>query len=141
MIDQTIFREYDIRGTFPEQLNAGSIKIIANAIAIKCSLENIQTLVLGRDGRISGPEIMSMLSSELQNLGINVINVGLVTSPLLYFAAKEILSKSGVMITGSHNPKNYNGFKVVINDAPISGLELLTFIENEVPQTLSLIHI
>ena len=136
MIDQTIFREYDIRGTVPEQLNADSIKIIANAIAIKCSLENIQTLVLGRDGRISGPEIMTMLSSELQNLGMNVINVGLVTSPMLYFAAKEILSKSGVMITGSHNPKNYNGFKVVINDAPISGLELLTFIEKEMPQTI-----
>ena len=105
MIDKTIFREYDIRGTVPEQLNDVSIKIIAKAIAIKCTLENIDSLALGRDGRLSGPEIMAVLSAELQNLGINIINVGLVTSPLLYFAAKEIHSKSGVMITGSHNPK------------------------------------
>jgi phosphomannomutase/phosphoglucomutase len=136
MIDKTIFREYDIRGTVPEQLNDVSIKIIAKAIAIKCTLENIDSLALGRDGRLSGPEIMAVLSAELQNLGINIINVGLVTSPLLYFAAKEIHSKSGVMITGSHNPKNYNGFKVVINNAPISGLELLRLIDQEIPQII-----
>ena len=57
------------------------------------------------------------------------------TSPLLYFAAKKIDSKSGVMITGSHNPKNYNGFKVVINNSPISGLELLNFINQQLPNT------
>jgi len=132
MIDQSIFREYDIRGTVPEQLNSSSIKIIAKAIAWKCIMEGVNELALGRDGRLSGPEIMTILSSELQGLGINVVNVGLVTSPLLYFAAKKIHSKSGVMITGSHNPKNYNGFKVVINDSPISGLEILKFIDTEI---------
>jgi len=125
MIDQSIFREYDIRGTVPEQLNTPSIKIIAGAIAKKCALEEVSELALGRDGRLSGQEIMDVLSLELRKLSISIINVGLVTSPLLYFAAKKIDSHSGVMITGSHNPKNYNGFKVVINDAPVSGLELL----------------
>ena len=135
MIDQSIFREYDIRGTVPEQLNHGSIKIIAKAIAQKCTIESVSELALGRDGRLSGPEIMATLSGELRKLGINILNVGLVTSPLLYFAAKKINSKSGVMITGSHNPKNYNGFKVVINDAPISGLELLTLAEGDLPES------
>jgi phosphomannomutase / phosphoglucomutase len=127
MIDQSIFREYDIRGTVPEQLNPSTVDAIANAIAAKCIAEGVHEIALGRDGRLSGPEIMSSLSVGLRKRGINIINVGLVTSPLLYFAAKNIDSKSGVMITGSHNPKNYNGFKVVIDDSPISGLELLRF--------------
>ena len=63
--------------------------------------------------------------------GINVNNIGLVTSPLLYFAAKKEHSKSGVMITGSHNPKNYNGIKMVINDKPVAGTEILSLIGNE----------
>ena len=127
MIDKSIFREYDIRGIVPEQINDSSVKIIANAIAAKCIRENIQELALGRDGRLSGKNLLACLSKELQQLGINIVNVGLVTSPLLYFAAKQLDSKSGVMITGSHNPKNYNGFKTVINDAPISGAEILSF--------------
>ena len=135
MIDQSIFREYDIRGMVPEQLNDDSIDLIANAIAAKCKDENINELALGRDGRLSGTKIMNNLSSSLKERGINIVNIGLVTSPLLYFAAKKLDSKSGVMITGSHNPKNYNGFKVVINDAPISGLELLNFLDYELPST------
>ena len=122
MIDQSIFREYDIRGTVPEQLNPSTVDAIANAIAAKCIAEGVHEIALGRDGRLSGPEIMSSLSVGLINRGINIINVGLVTSPLLYFAAKNIDSKSGVMITGSQKTKNYNGFKVVIYDSPISGL-------------------
>jgi phosphomannomutase/phosphoglucomutase len=133
MIDQSIFREYDIRGIVPQQLNLGSIDAIANAIAAKCIAEGVNEIALGRDGRLSGPDIMDVLSIGLKERGIKIINVGLVTSPLLYFAAQKIASKSGVMITGSHNPKNYNGFKVVINDYPISGRELLGLVDNEVP--------
>ena len=138
MIDQSIFREYDIRGTVPEQINETSLKIIANAIAAKCMMENVNELVLGRDGRLSGENLLVCLSKELQKLGINIVNVGLVTSPLLYFAAKQLDSKSGVMITGSHNPKNYNGFKTVINDAPISGTEILSFASYELPKVTQL---
>ena len=125
MIDESIFREYDIRGIVPEQINEFSIKAIASAIARKCSDERVNELALGRDGRLSGEKILTLLSRELQSLGINIVNVGEVTSPLLYFAAKKLNSKSGVMITGSHNPKNYNGFKIVINDMPVSGIEML----------------
>ena len=128
MIDQSIFREYDIRGIVPEQLNPNIVKVIAMAIAAKCSIEGVNEIAIGRDGRLSGEELLKCLSSELQNLGLNVINVGLVTSPLLYYAAKKLSSKSGVMITGSHNPKNYNGLKIVINDSPVSGLEIFDLI-------------
>ena len=107
MIDQSIFREYDIRGIVPDQINEASIKAIASAIANKCHDEKVHELALGRDGRLSGNKILKALSQELQFLGINIVNIGVVTSPLLYFAAKKLNSKSGVMITGSHNPKNY----------------------------------
>jgi phosphomannomutase/phosphoglucomutase len=91
----------------------------------------VNELALGRDGRLSGEDILQLLSKELQSLGINIVNIGIVTSPLLYFAAKKLTSKSGVMITGSHNPKNYNGFKIVINDLPVSGIEMLDLISNK----------
>ena len=131
MIDQSIFREYDIRGIVPDQINEYSIKAIASAIANKCHSDQVNVLALGRDGRLSGHEILKSLSNELQFLGINIVNVGIVTSPLLYFAAKKLHSKSGVMITGSHNPKNYNGFKIVINDSPVSGIEMLDLISDK----------
>ena len=133
MIDKSIFREYDIRGIVPTQINELSVKAIARAIAIKCNNEQVDEVALGRDGRLSGDNLLQSLSSELQSLGINVLNIGIVTSPLLYFAAKKIKSKSGIMITGSHNPKNYNGFKIVINDSPVSGIEMYDLISNELP--------
>ena len=132
MIDESIFREYDIRGIVPEQINELSIKAIASAIATKCYDEKVHELALGRDGRLSGSIIINALSQELRLLGISIVNVGIVTSPLLYFAAKKLNSKSGIMITGSHNPKNYNGFKIVINDKPVSGTEMLSLISNEI---------
>lgn len=131
MIDESIFREYDIRGIVPSQINEQSIKLISHAIAQKCNDENIHELALGRDGRLSGEKILNLLSKELQSIGIDVVNIGIVTSPLLYFAAKKLPSKSGIMITGSHNPKNYNGFKIVINDVPISGLEILSLLSDK----------
>ena len=131
MIDESIFREYDIRGIVPSQINEHSIRLISNAIAKKCNDENIHELALGRDGRLSGERILNLLSKELRSIGIDVVNIGIVTSPLLYFAAKKLPSKSGIMITGSHNPKNYNGFKIVINDVPISGLEILSLLSDK----------
>ena len=104
MIDEAIFREYDIRGVVPDQINDLSVKAIAKAVAIKCRSELVDEIALGRDGRLSGNNLLQLLSRELKSYGINVLNIGTVTSPLLYFAAKKIKSKSGIMITGSHNP-------------------------------------
>ena len=126
-LHKSIFREYDIRGIVPDELNEDTISKIAKSIALKCHKESVDEIVIGRDGRLSGPMLLDSLQESLNKNGINTINIGLVTSPLLYYAAKKIASKSGIMLTGSHNPKNYNGIKLVINDKPVSGTEIWAF--------------
>ena len=131
MISESIFRENDIRGTYPEELNESVIKEIAKGIAKKCFQENISSIVVARDGRLSGESLLTTFCNAITQYGIDVNNIGLATSPMLYFAAKKENSKSGVMITGSHNPKNYNGIKMVINDNSVSGSEILSLIKND----------
>ena len=145
-ISKSIFREYDIRGIYPDQINENSTSHIAKAIAIKCEQENVQEIYIGRDGRLSGESLINALEKSLSEYGINVKNIGLVTTPLLYFAAKQNKYKSGVMITGSHNPKNYNGIKLIINDKPVSGNEIYKLIvknknRSEVPGKIEYIDI
>ena len=135
MISESIFRENDIRGTYPEELNESVIKEIAKGIAKKCFQEDISSIVVARDGRLSGESLLTTFCNAIAQYGIDVNNIGLATSPMLYFAAKKENSKSGVMITGSHNPKNYNGIKMVINDNSVSGSEILSLIKND--QTLN----
>ena len=129
-ISKSIFREYDIRGIYPEQINEQVVHKIAKAISVKCLDEGVSEICIARDGRLSGEKLLSALENSLSNNGIDVINTGLATTPLLYFAAKKSKHKSGVMITGSHNPKNYNGIKLVINDKPVSGTEIYNLINN-----------
>ena len=123
---ESIFREYDIRGTYPEEINEGVISIIGQAIAIKCKQEGITEISVGRDGRLSGEILLDSMCNSIAKSGIAITNIGLVTSPILYYAAKKSVSKSGIMITGSHNPKDDNGIKMVINDKPVSGTEILS---------------
>ena len=130
-ITKSIFREYDIRGIYPDEINEAVVDQIAKAISIKCDKENVSQICIGRDGRLSGESLLSVLSKSLSSYGIEVQNIGLVTTPILYFAAKKSKNKSGVMITGSHNPKNYNGIKLVINDKPVSGSEIFDLINQE----------
>ena len=127
-MNKNIFREYDIRGVYPIDLNENIYFEIGNAIASKCNRLSIDSVVLGRDGRLSGKSLMNALENSLINNGINVENIGIVTSPLLYYAAKKHSSKSGIMVTGSHNPKEYNGIKMIINDEPVSGKEIFELI-------------
>ena len=131
MILESIFRENDIRGTYPEELNESVIKEIAKGIAKKCFQEDISSIVVARDGRLSGESLLTTFCEAISQYGIDVKNIGLATSPMLYFAAKKENSKSGIMITGSHNPKNYNGIKMVINDNSVSGSEILNLIKND----------
>ena len=130
-ITKSIFREYDIRGIYPDEINEAVVDQIAKAISIKCDKESVSQICIGRDGRLSGESLLSVLSKSLSSYGIEVQNIGLVTTPILYFAAKKSKNKSGVMITGSHNPKNYNGIKLVINDKPVSGSEIFDLINQE----------
>ena len=131
MISESIFRENDIRGTYPEELNESVIKEIAKGIAKKCFQEDISSIIVARDGRLSGESLLATFCNAIAEYGIDVNNIGLATSPMLYFAAKKDNSKSGVMITGSHNPKNYNGIKMVINDNSVSGSEILSLMKND----------
>lgn len=128
---KSIFREYDIRGIYPDELNEDSITEIAKSIAQKCHKESVDEVVIARDGRLSGPSLLESMQKSLNKYGINTINIGLATSPLLYYAAKKQASKSGIMITGSHNPKNYNGIKLVIDDRPVSGTEIFELSKRE----------
>ena len=128
-ISKSIFREYDIRGIYPDQINEEVVCKIAKAISVKCLNEGISEICIARDGRISGEKLLFALENSLSKNGIDVINTGMATTPLLYFAAKKSKCKSGVMITGSHNPKNYNGIKLIINDKPVSGTEIYNLID------------
>ena len=132
-ITESIFREYDIRGEYPNQINEGVVKKIGFAISHKCIDLGIDEICVGRDGRISGKTLLDALIEGIVESGINVLNIDLATSPLLYYAAKKNKHKSGVMITGSHNPKNHNGIKLVINDSPVSGKEILGLISKGKP--------
>ena len=128
-ISKSIFREYDIRGIYPDQINEEIVCKIAKAISVKCFNEGISEICIARDGRLSGEKLLFALENSLSKNGIDVINTGMATTPLLYFAAKKSKCKSGVMITGSHNPKNYNGIKLIINDKPVSGTEIYNLID------------
>ena len=132
-ITESIFREYDIRGEYPNQINEDVVKKIGFAISHKCIDLGIDEICVGRDGRISGKSLLDALIEGIIESGINVLNIDLATSPLLYYAAKKNKNKSGVMITGSHNPKNHNGIKLVINDNPVSGKEILALIDKGKP--------
>ena len=135
-ITKSIFREYDIRGIYPIEINEEVIIHIAKAISIKCNNENVSEICIGRDGRNSSQSLSDALEKSLSNFGVNVENIGLVTTPLLYFASKKNKSKSGVMITGSHNPKNYNGLKLVIDDKPVSGSEIYELINQNIVESI-----
>ena len=130
-ITKSIFREYDIRGEYPNQINEEVVRKIGNAIAGKCINLNIKEICVGRDGRNSGKSLLEALIGGLSESGIEVINIDLATSPLLYYAAKKNKYKSGIMITGSHNPKNHNGIKLVIDDKPVSGNEILDLLNKD----------
>ena len=130
-ITKSIFREYDIRGEYPNQINEEVVRKIGNAIAGKCINLNIKEICVGRDGRNSGKSLLEAMIGGLSESGIEVINIDLATSPLLYYAAKKNKYKSGIMITGSHNPKNHNGIKLVIDDKPVSGNEILDMLNKD----------
>ena len=109
-----IFRAYDIRGVVGDTLSAETAYWIGRAIGSESLAQNEPNVSVGRDGRLSGPELVQQLIQGLHDSGCHVSDVGLVPTPALYYAANVLAGKTGVMLTGSHNPKDYNGFKIVI---------------------------
>ena len=116
----SIFKAYDIRGVVNKTLTEEIVYEIGRALGSEAQARKQYTMVVGRDGRNSGPVLVEKLVDGLRASGINVINIGLVPTPLLYFAAKVIGSGSGVMLTGSHNPPDYNGLKMVIDGTTLA---------------------
>ncbi|MBA2654510.1 MAG: phosphomannomutase/phosphoglucomutase [Gammaproteobacteria bacterium] len=113
-LPEVIFRAYDIRGVVNETLTADVVFTIAKSIAAEAREQGQNSIVVGRDGRLTSPLFGQAVIAGLLESGIDVIDIGRVPTPLLYFATHFLLSTSGIMVTGSHNPANYNGLKVVI---------------------------
>ena len=113
-VDPSIFRAYDVRGVVGKSLNAGVAHALGRAIGTLMNEQGLREIVIGRDGRLSGPELAAALASGLQAAGIDVIDVGAVSTPVVYYAAYHFNTGCGVAVTGSHNPPDYNGFKIVV---------------------------
>ena len=109
-----IFKAYDIRGVVDKTLTAAIVEAIGHAIGSEARTRGLTAVAIGRDGRLSGPELAQALARGLQKSGVDVVDVGMVATPMLYFAAHELCNYSGVMVTGSHNPPDYNGLKMVL---------------------------
>jgi phosphomannomutase/phosphoglucomutase len=120
-IDPTIFRAYDIRGIVDKNLTPDVVKIIGQAIGTEAQRRGEATVIIARDGRLSGPQLSQALCDGLLMSGCDVIDIGMVPTPLLYFATNVLNTHSGVMLTGSHNPPNYNGIKIVLNGETLAG--------------------
>ena len=121
-LNEKIFKAYDIRGVYDSQLNSEVAKAIA--IALSEIYPNEKKIIVGRDGRLSSEELSKSLVEGFISMGIDIIDIGLVPTPLLYYAVEEFKSSAGIMVTGSHNPKEYNGFKMIMSGAPRSGSEI-----------------
>ncbi len=119
----SIFKAYDIRGIVPSTVDEAVAEGLGKAFGTLALREGQKSVAVGRDGRLSGPTISAALVRGLVAVGVDVIDVGVVTTPMLYFAANT-LCESGIQVMGSHNPKDYNGFKMVLAGRAIYGDEI-----------------
>jgi len=122
---KSIFKAYDIRGVVGTELTNPVVKKIGQAIGSMALSQKKKTICVGYDGRLSSPELSVTLIEGLLSTGIDVINIGLCTTPMLYFSNFHQKTGTGVMITGSHNPPEYNGFKIVINEKTLTSGDIL----------------
>ncbi|MBT2745651.1 phosphomannomutase/phosphoglucomutase [Lysobacter sp. ISL-42] len=120
-IDGGIFRAYDIRGVIGQSLDPGVAEMIGHAIGSVMHDQGLTEIVVGRDGRLSGPAMIEGLIAGLRKAGRNVIDIGMAPTPVIYFGAYHLRAGSCVSVTGSHNPPDYNGFKVVVGGETLSG--------------------
>ena len=132
-VNPSIFKAYDIRGVVPSTLTEEVAYHLGHAFGTHAAAHGETVVAVGRDGRLSGPALSQALIRGLIDVGVQVIDIGAVTTPMLYFAASTLCA-SGIQVTGSHNPKDYNGFKMVLGGRAIYGDEiqsLRTIMQNE----------
>ena len=120
-VDPSIFRAYDIRGVVDQSLTRSTVRLIGQAIGSEALQRGRNTVVVGRDGRLSGPALSQALIEGITATGCDVKDVGCVPTPVLYFATYYLDTHTGVVVTGSHNPPDYNGLKIVIDGETLSG--------------------
>jgi phosphomannomutase/phosphoglucomutase len=116
-----IFKAYDIRGIVRTTLTADTVRLIGQALGSEARKRRVKAIAVGRDGRLSGPELADALAEGITSTGVDVIDVGMVPTPLTYFAAHELGTQSCVSVTGSHNPPEYNGLKMVLAGQTLYG--------------------
>ena len=121
VLDPSIFRAYDIRGIVGQTLDAGVAELVGQAVGSLMREQDLTDIVIGRDGRLSGPDLVAGLIAGLRKAGRNVIDIGLAPTPLVYFGGFHLRTGCCISVTGSHNPPDYNGFKIVVGGDTLSG--------------------
>jgi phosphomannomutase/phosphoglucomutase len=121
---QEIFKAYDIRGIVGKTLTPESVRLIGQALGSEAAARKQKTIAIGRDGRLSGPALAQALMEGLNLAGIDVLDIGRVPTPLAYFAAFQLGTDSAVSVTGSHNPPDYNGLKMVLGGNTLYGEQI-----------------
>ncbi len=120
-LPREIFKAYDIRGIVGRTLTPEIVNAVGQAAGSLARERGSDTFAIGRDGRLSGPELLSALSDGIRAAGVDVIDLGMVATPMTYFAAQHLRTGCSVMVTGSHNPPDYNGLKLVVAGNTLSG--------------------
>ena len=116
-----IFKAYDIRGIIDKSLTPDVARAIGHALGSEARARNLKSIAVGRDGRLSGPSLAGALAEGICAAGVDVIDIGCVPTPVTYFAAHHLGCHSCVSVTGSHNPPDYNGLKMVIGGETLAG--------------------
>lgn len=119
-LPKEIFKAYDIRGIVGKTLTPEIVEAIGQALGSEAKQRQQREICIGYDGRLSGPELATALSRGIRKAGIDVVNLGMVATPMVYFAAYYLNTNCGVMVTGSHNPPDYNGLKMVLGGETLS---------------------
>ncbi len=120
-IPQNIFRTYDIRGTVEDSFTEDNVYTLGVALGSEIIDRGLNAVNVGRDGRLSGPQLIKALIAGITSTGCHVTDIGEVTTPMLYYAAATSETQSGIMLSGSHNPPNYNGLKIIIAGETLYG--------------------
>ena len=128
-LSKNIFKAYDIRGIYDHELNNKTVKLIAKALSEIYKNKN-DKIVIGRDGRLSSETLSKALIEGFLESGKDIIDIGQVPTPLLYYAVNYFKLNSGIIITGSHNPKDYNGLKIIMDGHALAGNEIQKIYEN-----------
>ena len=123
-MNQNIFREYDIRGIVGQDLTEETVAVLAKAIGTFFVKNGAKRIAVGFDARVSSPVFRDLLIKSFNDCGIDCVNIGKVPTPVLYFAVFTKAVDGGVMITGSHNPPDHNGFKICLGKSTLFGSQI-----------------